>query len=724
MPDKNLSRKEFLRGAAMTAVGFVAVACAAPTPQVIEKPVTVVVEKQVPVEKQVVSTVVVEKQVAVEKVVKETVVVQKEVEKQVVVTATPIPQPKEAPELAELVKAGKLPPVDQRLPADPLVITPYSEIGKYGGTWHAFQRDPRHWAMGMNGYSLVHWVRDGLEKRGGLASSWSRNADATEWTITLRKGVKWSDGQPCTVDDIIYWFEDLCVNTEHSDIVQDWLIAGGKTATMTKVDDFTLKIKYVAPAPLLPDQLAMWPNGVWNNGGRVVVPKHYATQFNPKYNKTYTDYKVHDDKINILTNPECPVLWPWKMTQFEASKRWVLERNPYYYAVDTAGNQLPYIDKIDINYAENLEVVKLKVLSGETEICMRACKYLPLSDISLLRSEEAKVGYHTELWDGGSGTGSVYYCNWNHPDPEKQKVYRNPKFRRALSHAIDRPTIQKMVYYGTGELTTGTMSPKAVEYHRSERGKELYVKWRDLAVKYDPELAKKYLDEIGVVDKNGDGWRELPNGAPLELRIDASTTASNEYVLCSQIVQQNWEAVGLKTVYNAVPGEQLTNLQVTGMIDIRNSWEVGDGPNHIVYPSWVIPNEGTRWAPLYGQWYQVKGTAKEGTELDKAPRDRSPAREEPPKDDPVYMLQELYDKAKIEPDDAKRDSLVLDMVQIHIDYGPFFIGTVCNTPTPVTFKNNVGNVPTREQLGTGGFTNPWIMSYFASVYPEQFYFKS
>ena len=141
-----LSRRRFLRATVMTAVGAVAASCAQPTPQVIEKPITVVVEKEVPVEKQVISTVVVEKQVPVEKIVKETVVVEKEVketvlvEKQItvekVITATPPPpEYHEAPMLADLVKAGKLPPVAERLPENPLVIDVVEKIGTYGGTW-------------------------------------------------------------------------------------------------------------------------------------------------------------------------------------------------------------------------------------------------------------------------------------------------------------------------------------------------------------------------------------------------------------------------------------------------------------------------------------------------------------------------------------------------------------------------------------------------------------
>ena len=281
-----------------------------------------------------------------------------------------------------------------------------------------------------------------------------------------------------------------------------------------------------------------------------------------------------------------------------------------------------------------------------------------------------------------------------------------------------------MIFYGTGELTTGTYSPKAIEYHRSERGKEMYTKWRDLAVEYDPEKAKQYLDEMGVVDKNGDGWREMPSGAELELRIDMSATASPHYFQSNGLVKEDWETVGLKTIINPVPGEQLSTMQQTATYDVRDSWNMGDGPDHLVFPNWLVPIWNGRWAPLYGAWYGVRGTPKEGTELDRDPRDRTPPREEPPADGFMKKMQDLYDLAREEPDDTKRDDVVLDIVQIHIDEGPFYLGTVCNTPTPFVYRNNVGNIPTRQQLGLGGFTSGGTMMYFGIIFPEQFFFKS
>ena len=122
------------------------------------------------------------------------------------------------------------------------------------------------------------------------------------------------------------------------------------------------------------------------------------------------------------------------------------------------------------------------------------------------------------------------------------------------------------------------------------RAASLFEQWRDMAVTYDPDLAMKMLDEAGVIDQDGDGFRDLPSGKELVLRIDISATASDEHVLTDEIVKENWEAVGLKTIINPVPGEQLGVMQDSSEIDIRGAWEVGDGPNHLVYPQWGCPD--------------------------------------------------------------------------------------------------------------------------------------
>lgn len=638
----------------------------------------------------------------------------------------PMEEVHEAPMLHEKVLAGELPPLEERIPASPLVIEPYSEIGKYGGTMHRFDtsKDGNHLTMFQYGYSPVHWVRDGLDKRPGLAKDWSFNDDKTEYTLYFREGTRWSDGDPFTVDDFLYWWEEMVLNPDHSDVPPDYMISGGELATVSKVDDYTLKFNFVAPSPLFLDRLAMWPNGMVPGSERLFVPSHYLKQFNPKFNAEYTTYETHDEKMDWRANPEAPVLNPWMPVEYEPGTRMKLERNPYYYAVDTAGNQLPYIDFIDVTFIENAEVGKLRVLAGEQEFCGRMCQAIALSDLSLFRDAEETVGLKVNLWDSGGGSGTAVYPNWTHLDPQKRALYQDKNFRRGLSHAIDREKIQKIIYFNTGELTTGTMSPKGIEF-QGDVGQDLYQQWRDLAIEFDLDRANALLDEAGAVDADGDGIRDLPSGDELTLRIDCSAggIASAQAKQTTEIIKEGWEAVGLKVQVNVVPDEQMGVLQDNSEFDIRGCWGIGDGPNFLVFPNWVVWVDNDRTAPLYGAWYKVIGTDKEGTELDKDPLDRVPPREEPPAGDPAWRLWEIYDAARVEPDDAKRLALTQDIIRVHIEEGPFFIGTVANAPYIIPYLEKVGNVPTTEQLGQGGFIGPWIMSYFGALYPEQFYYK-
>lgn len=643
------------------------------------------------------------------------------------VTATPVPTvaaaAKEAPQLAELVKAGKLPPLKDRLPQNPLVLAPINKIGTYGGRIRTFSNNlGNHWEECQYGHSPLRWIDDGMGIAPGMCEKWETNKDNTEWTLYFRKGLKWSDGKPCTVDDVLYWWEDLVINPDHPDVPPDFGSAGGKLAEFIKIDDYTLKIKYAVSAPLTAKRLAMWVNGAI--GPRWIAPKHYLSQFHPKYNKAVTNFQEHDAKLLFRQNPETPSLDPWICTKFEPGKSRTWERNPYYYAVDTQGNQLPYIDGIDELMVEDAEVQKLTVMQGGIDFVH--FHRFALADLSTLLDNQEKGGYTVYLWDSGSGTGQMYFWNYDHPDDKKRALYRNPKFKRAMSHAIDRATIQKVVYYNTGMITTGSMSPKAYEFNFNDEARKMYQKQRDAYVKYDPDLAKKLLDEIGVKDVNNDGWREMPDGSKLEIRVDLQADAGKECLSVLEITKKNWNAIGLNLVINQIPPAEFGPMWQSGKGEFRTNWEVGDGPDHLLYPSWVVPNEPDRWAPLCGRHLQLEGTAQQNTEKEKSPWDRSPARwvagEPGLVDGPVYKLQEIYKKAMTEVDELKRAQMVWDMINIHINDGPFYIGTVANYPRMIFASKKLDNVPKKEQLKLGGFVNPWIIPYPAVTNPETYYF--
>ena len=636
---------------------------------------------------------------------------------------------KESPVLAEKVKAGTLPKVDERLPKIPLVLAPIDEIGKYSTRrWRSLLPDAGwfgHFQEQQYGHSALRWIDDGLGVAPGMCESWEANADNSEWTLHFREGLKWSDGEPCTVGDVLFWWNDLVNWKEPSqpDSVPDFgQDASGKLVEFVKVDDYTLTLKYGTPSPLTAKRLAMWVNS--HIGPRWIAPAHYLKQFHPKYNTAATSFEELNLKNMTSQNPDMPTLNAWMVTKFEAGVSLTAERNPYYYAVDTEGNQLPYIDGQDWTCVKDKEVQLLNVRQGSVDHLHFHAQ--TLADIATLKDNADAGNYEVYLWDSGSGTAMMYFWNYDAKDDKVRELYRNPKFKQAISIALDRASIQKVVYYNTGILTTGTMSPKAFEFNFNAAAQEYFKKARDVYAAFDPDKAMALLDEIGC-KVGADGFRTFPDGSPLEYRIDVQADAGKECVDVMEMAKKNWEAIGLNVIVNQVTPTAFGSEWFGGNLTFRTNWEVGDGPDHLLYPSWVVPNEPDRWAPLCGRKLQYEGTESENTEADKSPWDRQPPRynanDAAYKGSAIEKIHEIYRKAIIEPDEVKRAEFVWQMWDIHISDGPFFIGTVANYPRIIIKSKDMTNVPTKEQLKLGGFVNPWIIPYPAVTNTETWSWK-
>ena len=648
----------------------------------------------------------------------------------------PLPVPaefKESPLLKAQADSGAIPALKDRLPEKPLVV-PHNWVqdGKYGGKMQMVCEATSGGSASsigefFCGHKIIRFINDGLDIIPGLAESWDMNTDASEWTFHFRKGLKWSDGKPWTTKDIMFWWEDIVLNEEHSEGPPDEARSGKNTlAKFEAVDDLTLKMTFDAPAPLTAQRIAMWVNGPNQNGPWWMVPRHYAEQFHPKYNpKAPKNWAavggVFETKVDFTRNPDCPTMTGWRAKTYRESQSITFERNPYYYVVTKEGSQLPFIDEIVFTAVQDPEVSKLRMQEGGVDYAQGQFTKVGLSDISTFRSTEQQSGLDVLLWDGGSGTSSMWFLNYDAKDPELRALFREPKFRQALSLAFNRAEAKKAIYFEQGELTSGTLSPKAKEYLVNDQGKQAYQEWRDAWVKYDPEAAKKLLDEIGVVDKNGDGLRELPSGKKLRLSIDHQANADPEHIAKDNLLLRDWKAIGIDGTSNPLPPEGYDDRWGAGVLMVRSNWEVGDGPNHLLYPQWLVPMEHTRWAPLEGRMYSVRGTPAANQQLDRDPFARTPPRMEAEKGGPIEELWNLYDQTKIEPDELKRTQTVWDMIKIHVEHGPFFSGTVANTPRVILKKKDMRNVPTKENLQLGGFANPWIHPT-PSVYDVETYY--
>ena len=290
--------------------------------------------------------------------------------------------------LAEQVKAGKLPPVAQRIPAEPLVWQPLNEIGTYGGTWRRAFTGP---GDGENGNRIqssdkpLHWSADGSKIVPCVAKGYTLSEDGKTYTLFLRKGMKWSDGAPFTADDFIFWFEDIYGNPDIVPTPTPEMRPKGKPGRMVKVDETTVRWDFDVPYYLFEEIMA---GDTAMGGGQAVrqaakisfgayAPGHYLKQFLPKYSSleavnARAKQEGFENWVQMLhfkkdweLNTEVPVLGPWRTVRPINTAIWLLERNPYYYAVDTAGNQLPYFDKVQFTLAENLEIINLRAMAGE-----------------------------------------------------------------------------------------------------------------------------------------------------------------------------------------------------------------------------------------------------------------------------------------------------------------------------------------------------------------------
>src|SRR5436309_5369945 len=424
---------------------------------------------------------------------------------------------KEAPQLAELVKAGKLPPVQERIGRDPLVVKPLREIGKYGGTWRRgftghFDTSNGHRAAQND--KLLYWDYTGTGIVPNIARDWKVRPDGKVTTLWLRRGMRWSDGAPFTADDFVFWYQDMYLNQELIPVPLTVMTINGTPISLEKVDDTT--IRFFAPEPYhaLPIVLAsVWGIGHHARFGREglggFAPAHYLKQFHPKYAskedmakklaelKFETWVTLFKNRNDACRNPDLPVVTPWKTVSPITTPTWILERNPYSVWVDTDGNQLPYIDRIRMTLGENLEVINLRAVAGEYD---SQARHIDISKLPVLLENQPKGRYRVYLDPSDQGADVGLFCNQTYEKgPEIARWLGTREFRIALSHGIDRRQINETFVLGLGQ--TGSAAPgERTLYFPGQEYKALHTA-------YDVKRANEMLDKLGLTRKDSDGYR-------------------------------------------------------------------------------------------------------------------------------------------------------------------------------------------------------------------------
>jgi len=599
----------------------------------------------------------------------------------------------EAPLLAEQVEAGALPPVEERLPVDPMIVPVVEEIGQYGGIWHRV-------IVGANDCQInrrltyecpFRWTPDG----GGVVPNWVKaydlNEDASEFTLYLREGMKWSDGEPFTAEDLVFWYEDVLQDEDLSPTFPKWLRdpTTDEPAVLEKVDDYAFKLTFANSYGLFGQILA-------SPDTREVCryPKHYLSQFHPNYvamedlqpkiEEAGFDnwWELFGDRRGMF-NPEMPEIWAWLPKRVPPDVPVVCERNPYFYKVDPEGQQLPYVDAIQSEVVENSEILNMKAASGEIDMQFR---HVTWTNYPIFIENAEKGDYRVLKWTLAEGSNATIRLNHTHKDPVVRQLIQTRDFRIALSLGIDRVEINELAYQGFGTPRQASLIPQC-PYYKEEHGQRY--------AEHDPDQANAILDDIGLVERDDEGFRLRPDGEPLIFTLEYAPIFG-PWRDAAQMVSMQWQAIGVR----AVPKEEdrsLLDQRANANEHDVNIWMTDYCFTPLINPVSLIPiSTWNSFAPEYAAWYVSGGESGE----------------EPTEE--FARAYALYDQIKA----ASPDKVgpLAEALFDHVSENVWTIGTVGGLPHVGVVKNNFRNVPEEA-------VSDWLQLTPGNTNPEQYFWK-
>ena len=581
----------------------------------------------------------------------------------------------EAPMLAAEVAAGKLPPLAERLPATPSIAAfdrPGQAPGQYGGTMRmlmAHARDVR--MMVVYGYARLVRFTDKLE----LAPDILEKVDVEDervFTLHIRPGHKWSDGAPFTAEDFRYYWEDVANDEQLSPVgPPEVMRAGGKPPRFEVIDPLTVRYTWERPNPeFLPALAAARPPFIYR-------PAHYLKRFHGRYfdpaaldaeakKQGFRGWPALHNKLDNPDkndNPELPTLQPWVVTTAMPADRFVFRRNPYFHRVDPEGRQLPYIDEVVMTIADS-KVIPAKTGTGESDLQAR---YLRFDNFTFLRKNAKASNFAVNLWRIGRGAHMALYPNLNADDPVWRAMLRDVRFRRALSLAVHRHEINRVMYFGQAIESQNTVLPESPLF-RPEYQKSY--------AEFDLAEANRLLDEIGLMTRDSRGVRLLPDGRPAEIVIETTGENSEESDVL-QLVHDSWMQAGIKLHIKPSYRDVVRNRIYAGKTimalfpGLENGIATAD-----VSPQELAPVHQTQYQwPKWGQYAETDGRAGLAPDMP----------------EPVRLLGLLgaWNNATTR---RKRKDIWETMLNIHAEQ-LFTIGLISGTLQPVVVNTRLRNVP-------------------------------
>ena len=586
--------------------------------------------------------------------------------------ADPLPKLQETPALAEQVKAGKLPPIEKRLPEQPWVVKKFAGddgVGKQGGQLNmlvAGVRDSR--LMTIYSYTRLIVYDDKFKLHPDILESYEVK-EGREFTLRLREGHKWSDGHPFTTEDFRFYWEDIANNKELSPSGPPVeLLVDGQPPKVEIIDERTIRYTWDKPNPyFIESQARAAPLFLFR-------PAHYLKKFHGKY--TPEEEILNANKgtrwVNVYrrfdvmygnSNIDLPTLNPWMLATPFPAQRYVFARNPYYHRIDEKGQQLPYIDDVILTVAAT-NLIPAKAGLGEADLQPR---YLNMRDYTFLQKSAKTSGINVRLWESGSGSQIALYPNLTATDEEWRKLMRDVRFRRALSVAIDREELNQVVYLGLAKPSNNTIM------ERSELFKPEYAtKW----AQYDPKLANKLLDEVGLSKRGSDGIRLLPSGRPATIVVELSSEETEDSDAL-QLISEFWKKVGIKMLTKPQSLENFRLRAFSGeAIMTAYAGNVTAVPTVNTSPKEFAPTMqgGLQWS-RWGMFIESKGTKGEKCDMDSACKLLDYVKDWETSTDPADR-RKAWDKIL----EASSDEV-------------FSIGTVNGIRQPIVVGPKVRNVP-------------------------------
>jgi len=589
---------------------------------------------------------------------------------------TKLPPPAEIPSLSKLVDEGKLPPVAKRLPETPRVVTfeNGTQPGTYGGALRmlmASSKDTRQ--MVVYGYTrLVVWTPQ-YTLEPDILESYDVQ-DGRIFTLRLRKGHKWSDGEPFTAEDFRYYWEDVALNKELSPFgPPSQLLAEGELPKFQVINETTVRYSWSKPNPFfLPALAGTTPLYIYR-------PAKYLKQFHAAHAdpsrlarrakeqglQSWAALHNRQDNQYRNDNPALPTLDPWILRTSPPSERFVFTRNPYYHRVDPEGRQLPYIDEVIMNVADG-KIIPAKTGAGESDLQAR---YIRFDNYTFLKESEKRIDQSVLLWRTAVGSQFTLYPNLNVNDPVWRALFRDIRFRRALSLAIDRHEVNQVIYYGLAIESANTVLPESPLY------KPEYQKaWSQ----FDLNQANALLDELGMTKRNTRGVRLLPDGRPLELVVETAGESSEQADIL-ELIRDTWQKAGIRLLIKTSQREVFRNRVFSGdtMMSVWTGLDNGL-PTQDLSPEELAPTnqQQLQW-PKWGQYFETRGKAGEAPDMESAKR-----------------LLEFNQQWRTASNEAAKLDAWTHMLEIHASE-VFTIGVVAGALQPVVMTNRLRNLPVK-----------------------------